>query len=99
MPYAAFGNCSGDPQMPEWTDGGDLAALRYGQWKLDFLEQRAHTLDVREEPFVRLRLPKPCAAIRSSAPTRRASATTPGAPSACSCWSRRRHSWRSGFRA
>ena len=25
-----------------WTDGGDLAALRYGQWKLSFLEQRAH---------------------------------------------------------
>ena len=41
-----------------WTDGGDLAALRYGQWKLHFLEQRAHGLDVWEEPFVQLRLPK-----------------------------------------
>jgi arylsulfatase len=41
-----------------WTDDGDLAALRYGQWKLTFLEQRAHSLDVWEEPFVRLRLPK-----------------------------------------
>jgi arylsulfatase A-like enzyme len=41
-----------------WTDGGDLAALRYGQWKLHFLEQRAHGFDVWEEPFVQLRLPK-----------------------------------------
>jgi arylsulfatase len=41
-----------------WTDDGDLAALRYGQWKLHFLEQRAHGFDVWEEPFVPLRLPK-----------------------------------------
>jgi arylsulfatase len=41
-----------------WTDGGDLAALRYGQWKLSFLEQRAHGFDVWEEPFVQLRVPK-----------------------------------------
>ena len=41
-----------------WTDGGRLAALRYDQWKLNFLEQRAHGFDVWEEPFVELRLPK-----------------------------------------
>jgi arylsulfatase A-like enzyme len=41
-----------------WTDGGDLAALRYNQWKLNFLEQRAHGFDVWEEPFVQLRVPK-----------------------------------------
>ena len=41
-----------------WTDGGDLAALRYGQWKVHFLEQRAHGFDVWQEPFVPLRLPK-----------------------------------------
>jgi hypothetical protein len=41
-----------------WTDGGDLAALRYNQWKLNFLEQRSHGFDVWEEPFVQLRLPK-----------------------------------------
>ena len=41
-----------------WTDGGDLAALRYGQWKLQFLEQRAHSFDVWQEPFVQLRVPK-----------------------------------------
>ncbi len=34
------------------------AALRYDQWKLHFLEQRAHGFDVWEEPFVQLRLPK-----------------------------------------
>ena len=32
--------------------------LRYDQWKLNFLEQRAHGFDVWEEPFVELRLPK-----------------------------------------
>jgi arylsulfatase len=41
-----------------WTDDGDLAALRYGQWKLHFLEQRAHGFDVWQEPFVPLRVPK-----------------------------------------
>src|SRR5215471_8973616 len=41
-----------------WTDDGDLAALRYNQWKLVFLEQRAHGFDVWQEPFVQLRVPK-----------------------------------------
>ncbi|UEM24696.1 arylsulfatase (plasmid) [Skermanella mucosa] len=41
-----------------WTDGGDLAALRYDQWKLHFLEQRAEGFDVWQEPFVQLRVPK-----------------------------------------
>ena len=41
-----------------WTDDGSLAALRYDQWKLNFLEQRAHGFGVWEEPFVELRLPK-----------------------------------------
>jgi len=40
-----------------WTDGGDLAALRYNQWKVHFLLQRAHGFDVWAEPFVPLRLP------------------------------------------
>ncbi|MCL7973076.1 MAG: arylsulfatase [marine benthic group bacterium] len=40
-----------------WTDGGDLAALRYNQWKVHFLEQRAHGFDVWSEPFVPLRVP------------------------------------------
>jgi arylsulfatase A-like enzyme len=41
-----------------WTDDGDVAALRYDQWKICFLEQRAHGINVWQEPFVELRLPK-----------------------------------------
>jgi arylsulfatase A-like enzyme len=41
-----------------WTDDGELAALRYGQWKIVFLEQRAHGFDVWQEQFDRLRVPK-----------------------------------------
>lgn len=41
-----------------WTDDGDIAALRYNNWKLVFLEQRGHGLDVWQEPFVPLRFPK-----------------------------------------
>jgi arylsulfatase len=45
-------------EMLYWTDSGQLAALRFAQWKPNFLEQRAHGFDVWEEPFVELRLPK-----------------------------------------
>jgi arylsulfatase len=41
-----------------FNDDGALVALRYNQWKLVFAEQRAHGLDVWENPFVTLRLPK-----------------------------------------
>ncbi len=42
-----------------FSDDGDLMALRYRDWKVDFLEQRAQgTLQVWAEPFVRLRVPK-----------------------------------------
>jgi arylsulfatase A-like enzyme len=41
-----------------WTDDGNLCGLRYGRWKLVFMEQRAHGFHVWEEPFVTLRLPK-----------------------------------------
>jgi len=40
-----------------WTDDGNLAALRYNQWKITFLKQDAHSLDVWREPFVELRAP------------------------------------------
>lgn len=40
-----------------WTDGGDLAALGYDQWKVHFLQQGAHGFDVWGEPSVQLRLP------------------------------------------
>lgn len=54
---------SGEKEWPRkeflyWTDEGDLAALRYGQWKLVFMEQRAHGMEVWQEPFVTLRMPK-----------------------------------------
>jgi arylsulfatase len=42
-----------------FSDDGDLMAVRYDNWKLVFLEQRAEgTLRVWAEPFTRLRVPK-----------------------------------------
>ena len=41
-----------------WTDDGDIAGLRYNNWKVVFMEQRAHGFDVWQEPFVTLRFPK-----------------------------------------
>jgi arylsulfatase len=40
-----------------WTDDGSVAALRYSDWKITFLRQDAHGLDVWLEPFVELRAP------------------------------------------
>ena len=41
-----------------FNDDGSLVALRYNQWKLVFAEQRSHGMDVWQDPFVTLRLPK-----------------------------------------
>ena len=41
-----------------WTDDGNLAGLRYDQYKAVFLEQRAHGLEVWIRPFETLRAPK-----------------------------------------
>jgi arylsulfatase len=41
-----------------WSDDGDLMALRVGNWKVHFLEQRAEGMGVWQEPFIRLRFPK-----------------------------------------
>ncbi len=41
-----------------WTDDGSLANLRYDRWKIVFMEQRAHGLEVWQEPLVTLRFPK-----------------------------------------
>jgi arylsulfatase A-like enzyme len=41
-----------------WTDDGSVAALRYGDWKITFLEQQAEGLRVWQEPFTELRAPK-----------------------------------------
>src|SRR5215813_11765265 len=40
-----------------WSDDGDLMALRVGNWKLTFMEQRAHGFGVWEEPLVAKRVP------------------------------------------
>ncbi len=39
-------------------DDGQCMALRYGDWKIVLLEQRAKTMQVWAEPFVQLRVPK-----------------------------------------
>ncbi|MBS9718846.1 arylsulfatase [Pseudohalocynthiibacter aestuariivivens] len=41
-----------------WSDDGSLVNLRFDHWKLVFQEQRAHGLDVWQEPLVELRFPK-----------------------------------------
>jgi arylsulfatase A-like enzyme len=41
-----------------FNDDGSLVALRYDNWKIVFVEQRAEGFDVWQEPFVPLRLPK-----------------------------------------
>ena len=40
-----------------WSDDGDLMALRVGNWKCTFMEQRAKGFKVWEEPLVTKRLP------------------------------------------
>jgi arylsulfatase len=41
-----------------FSDTGDLTALRYGQWKLIFLQQKTMgTLAVWKDPWVQLRMP------------------------------------------
>ena len=41
-----------------WTDDGDLAGLRYDQYKAVFMEQQSHGLEVWVQPLVPLRAPK-----------------------------------------
>src|SRR5262249_4400325 len=45
-------------EMLYWSDDGELMALRYGNWKAVFKEQRAERFDVWSEPMVTLRVPK-----------------------------------------
>lgn len=40
-----------------WTDDGNVAALRYNNWKITFLRQNAEGIDVWREPFEVLRAP------------------------------------------
>ena len=39
------------------TDGGNVSAIRVGDWKAHYLENRAHQFQVWREPFIELRLP------------------------------------------
>jgi len=43
-----------------FTDDGNCAALRYDRWKVSFLKQEAHGVDVWRIPFVELRAPMLC---------------------------------------
>ena len=56
-----------------WTDDGNMAALRYDNWKVTFLRQNAPGLGVWQEPFdeLRARSCSTCAWTRSSAPRTR----------------------------
>ena len=82
-----------------WSDDGDLMALRYENWKVHFMEQRAHGFGVWQEPFVTLRVPK-LFNLRSDpferATKTRPCSTTSGWPTACSCSCRRRR-WSAQF--
>jgi arylsulfatase len=40
-----------------WTDDGSVAALRYDNWKITFLKQNAHGMEVWLQPFEELRAP------------------------------------------
>jgi arylsulfatase len=45
--------------MVYFSDDGDVLALRFDNWKVVFMEQRAQgTLQLWAEPFVSLRVPK-----------------------------------------
>jgi arylsulfatase len=60
MPY--FAGKAGKPDRKGFfyfTDDGDLACLRYDNWKVVFMEQRAAgTMRIWAEPLVTLRVPK-----------------------------------------
>ncbi len=40
-----------------FTDDGEFAAMRQGDWKMLFMDQRAHGFDVWQDPMFNLRLP------------------------------------------
>ncbi len=59
LPYLT-GEESKSPRIEFYyvNDDGQLVALRYEDWKIVFMEQRAKTLQLWAEPFVPLRVPK-----------------------------------------
>jgi len=40
-----------------WTDDGNVAAIRYDNWKISFLKQEAEGMKVWQQPFTQLRAP------------------------------------------
>ena len=40
-----------------WTDDGNVAALRYNDWKIHFMIQKSHGVDVWSDPFTTVRMP------------------------------------------
>jgi len=59
LPYLA-GSAKDSPRKEFFyvDDDGQLVAVRYEDWKVVFMEQRAKTLALWAEPFVPLRVPK-----------------------------------------
>jgi arylsulfatase len=46
------------PGFIYWSDEGDLFAIRYGDWKVHFMEQLSEGADAWQDPFKPLRFPK-----------------------------------------
>jgi arylsulfatase A-like enzyme len=46
------------PGFLYWSDEGDLMAIRYGNWKVHFAEQRSEGADAWQDPLTPLRFPK-----------------------------------------
>jgi hypothetical protein len=76
------------------NDDGQVVAIRLGDWKGVFLENRAQAFEVWREPFTELRVPccSTCTAIPSRKPSTMPIPTTTGSsnarslPSRCSRW-------------
>ncbi len=83
-----------------WTDDGDVAALRYNNWKITFLKQNAEGIDVWRQPFEVLRAQccAICAWTLSNALSMKASAMTDGGWITCSCSHQREPMSENGFK-